>query len=59
MKSSSQDKTEGTWHKVKGKIKEVAGKVSGKRNLEAEGKAQQFGGNVQKKSGQAKNVVNK
>lgn len=59
MKSSSQDKTEGTWNKVKGKIKEVTGKATGKRSLKAEGEAEQVGGNVQEKSGRAKNVVGK
>ena len=28
MKSSTRDEAEGKWHKVKGKIKEIAGKVS-------------------------------
>jgi uncharacterized protein YjbJ (UPF0337 family) len=28
MKSSTQDKAEGKWHKVKGKLKQVAGKSS-------------------------------
>ena len=27
MKSSTRDKAEGTFHEVKGKVKEVAGKV--------------------------------
>ena len=30
MKSSTQDNAEGEWHKVKGKIKQVAGKTVGK-----------------------------
>jgi uncharacterized protein YjbJ (UPF0337 family) len=59
MKSSNRDKTEGAWKKVKGKIKEVAGKAFGKRDLEAEGKADQVTGNVQKKFGQIKNIVEK
>ena len=35
MKSSARDETEGKWHKVKGKVKEMAGKVSMNRGLEA------------------------
>jgi len=38
MKSSTQDKIESNIHKVKGEIKEVAGKLSKNPKLEAEGK---------------------
>ena len=38
MKSSTQDKAEGKWHNVKGKMKQVAGKAVGNRDLEADGK---------------------
>jgi uncharacterized protein YjbJ (UPF0337 family) len=33
MKSSARDEAEGKWHKVKGKIKEIAGKVNTNRDL--------------------------
>jgi len=59
MKSSTQDNTEGKWHKVKGKIKQVAGKAVGDRDLEAEGKAENFDGKVQEKIGEIKEVVGK
>ena len=59
MKSSTQDNTEGKWHKVKGKIKQVAGKAVGNRDLEAEGKAENVGGKVQEKIGEIKNLVGK
>jgi uncharacterized protein YjbJ (UPF0337 family) len=36
MKSSTQGKTEGMWHKMKGKIKQVAGKAVGNRDLETD-----------------------
>ena len=36
MKSSSQENAEGKMHQVKGKIKEVAGKITGDHNLETE-----------------------
>jgi uncharacterized protein YjbJ (UPF0337 family) len=59
MKSSTQDKAEGKWHKVKGKIKQVAGKAIGNRDLEAEGKAENVDGKVQEKIGQDQKVVGK
>jgi uncharacterized protein YjbJ (UPF0337 family) len=30
MKSSTRNKSEGKWHKIKGKIKQVTGKAVGK-----------------------------
>jgi uncharacterized protein YjbJ (UPF0337 family) len=59
MKSSTRDNAEGKWHKAKGKIKQVLGKAVGNRNLEAEGKAENFGGKVQEKIGETKDVVGK
>jgi uncharacterized protein YjbJ (UPF0337 family) len=57
MKSSTQDKSEGKWHKRKGKIKQVTGKGVGNRDLEADGKAEKTDGKVQEKAGQIKDVV--
>ena len=37
MKSGARDEAEGKWHKVKGKVKEIAGELSDDPNLEAEG----------------------
>ena len=37
MKSSTQDQAEGKIHKVKGDIKEIAGKLSKNPDLETEG----------------------
>ena len=59
MKSSTKDKTEGKWHKVKGKIRQVAGKAVGNRRLENEGTAENVGGEVQEKIGKIKDVVGK
>jgi uncharacterized protein YjbJ (UPF0337 family) len=59
MKSSTQDKLEGKWHKIKGKIKQVAGKPIGNRDLEAKGKSENSGGKVQEKIGQIKDVAGK
>ena len=59
MKSSTQDKSEGKWHQLKGKIKQVTGKAVGNRDLEAKGKAENTDGKVQEKVGQIKDVVGK
>jgi uncharacterized protein YjbJ (UPF0337 family) len=37
MKSGTQDQAEGTFHKIKGKVKEVSGQLSDNPSLEAEG----------------------
>lgn len=59
MKSSTQDKAEGAFHQVKGKIKEFAGKISDKPDLEIEGKAENTAGKVQEKIGEVKEVLGK
>jgi uncharacterized protein YjbJ (UPF0337 family) len=59
MKSSTQDKVEGTFHQVKGKVKEVAGELSDNPKLEAEGAAENIAGKVQEKIGQVKKVWEK
>ncbi|BFV60743.1 CsbD family protein [Kitasatospora sp. CMC57] len=43
---STHDKIENTGDKVKGKVKEGAGKLVGNERLEAEGKADQVKGDV-------------
>ena len=57
MKSSTKDKTEGTFHEVKGKIKEVAGKLTDNPKLEAKGTVEKLTGKAQAKIGQAKKVL--
>ena len=47
MKSSTRDEAGGKLHQVKGKIKEVAGKVSINPDLEGEGKDEMFVGRAQ------------
>ena len=59
MKSSIRDKAEGTFHEVKGKVKEVAGKLSDNPELEAEGTAEKIAGKFQEKVGQVKDVFEK
>jgi uncharacterized protein YjbJ (UPF0337 family) len=52
-----KDRTAGIGHQIKGTVKEAAGKVSGDRKLEAEGKAEKVGGKVQNAVGGAKDSV--
>ena len=48
---------EGKFHKIKGKVKEVAGKLSDNDELEAEGTGEKIAGKVQEKIGPAKEVL--
>ena len=57
MKPSTQDQTEGTFHEVKGKIKEKAGEVTNNPNLENEGTNEKTAGKVQNKIGQVEKVL--
>jgi uncharacterized protein YjbJ (UPF0337 family) len=57
MKSSSRDKAEGKLHEVKGKVKEVAGKLTDNPKLEAEGAGEKLAGKVQGKIGKIKDVL--
>jgi uncharacterized protein YjbJ (UPF0337 family) len=59
MKSSIRDKTEGKFHKMKGTIKQAAGKISDNPKLETEGAVEKISGKVQEKLGQVKNVFGK
>ena len=59
MKSGIRDKAEGALHQVKGSVKEVAGKLSNNRKLEAEGTVEKVAGKAQTKVGQAKKVIGK
>lgn len=59
MKSSIRDKAEGTFHEVKGKAKEVAGKLTDNPKLRVEGTVENLAGKVQSKVGQVKQVFGK
>jgi uncharacterized protein YjbJ (UPF0337 family) len=59
MKSSIRDKTEGTFHEVKGKVKEVSGKLGDNPELEAEGTNEKIAGKVQQGIGKVKKVLGK
>jgi uncharacterized protein YjbJ (UPF0337 family) len=52
-----KDRVEGSLHQAKGKVKEVAGKVTGDAKLEGEGKAEKTAGKVQNAVGGIKDAV--
>jgi uncharacterized protein YjbJ (UPF0337 family) len=59
MKSSTKDQAKGNFHKVKGTIKEIAGKVSMDPDLEGEGKDEKKVGKIRQKIGEIEKVVGK
>jgi uncharacterized protein YjbJ (UPF0337 family) len=59
MKASTKDQAEGTFHELKGKVKEVAGKLSDNPKLEGEGLGEKVAGKVQQKVGQIEKVLEK
>jgi len=59
MKSSTMDQAKGKLDRLKGAVKEVAGAVTGKADLEEEGKNQGLAGKAREKLGQVKKVFGK
>jgi uncharacterized protein YjbJ (UPF0337 family) len=59
MKSSTKDQARGKFENLKGKIKEAAGIITGKRKLEDEGKGQKVTGKAREKLGQVEKVLGK
>ena len=57
MKPSTDDKTTGNLHEVKGAIKQKAGELTGKRNLEDDGRAEKNAGKVQNVAGKIEKAV--
>jgi len=57
MKPSTQDKSEGTIHEVKGKIKEEVGKLTKNPNLEGEGKGEKIAGKIQNRIGHVEEAL--
>jgi uncharacterized protein YjbJ (UPF0337 family) len=56
-KTSDEDRKEGVMNKVKGRLKEAAGAVSGDENLKAEGRSDQRKGAVKEKKGKLKDLL--
>jgi uncharacterized protein YjbJ (UPF0337 family) len=59
MKRSIRDKAKGTFHEVKGKVKERIGRATNNPKLEARGQVEKTGGKVQRKIGQLEKVLGK
>lgn len=59
MKQSTKDQIAGGLHKVKGNVKEKAGQVTNNPDLEAEGKAENLAGKIQKTVGRVEKVFEK
>lgn len=59
MKDSIKDQVAGKAHELKGKVKEIAGKVTDNPKLESEGTAEKIGGKVQAKIGEVEKVLGK
>ena len=59
MKSSTKDQLEGALHEIKGRAKEVAGKLSDNPKLEGHGLGEKMAGKIQKKIGQVEEVFDK
>ena len=59
MNSSTKDEIRGTFHEVKGKVKEKTGQATNNPDLEAEGQQENLAGKVQKKVGQIEKVLEK
>lgn len=59
MKSSNRSKAEGALHEVKGKAKEMAGKITDNPKLTTKGKAEKISGKAQGKVGEVKKVFGK
>ncbi len=57
MTMVDKDRIEGSAEQLKGKVKEVAGKVTGDSKLESEGKANQVAGKVQNAIGGIKDTL--
>jgi uncharacterized protein YjbJ (UPF0337 family) len=52
-----KDRIQGSAEQAKGKVKEIAGKVTGDTKLESEGKAQKAAGKIQNTIGGMKDAV--
>ena len=57
MKPSTEDKTAGKLHEVKGAIKQNAGELTANPNLEADGRAEKNAGKDQKTVGKIEKAV--
>lgn len=57
MKPSTKDKAEGSFHEIKGKVKEKAGQLTNSPGLEARGKGEKTAGRMQKAIGKTEKAL--
>jgi uncharacterized protein YjbJ (UPF0337 family) len=57
MKTSTQDKAEGTAKNIAGSVKEATGKAVGNPRVQAAGNAEKVEGKIQKKVGKIEKVL--
>ena len=58
MTQSTKDQVAGAVHELKGAVKEKAGQLTNKPELEQEGAGEKLGGTVQRKIGEIEKVFN-
>jgi len=59
MKSSTKNQMAGKFHKLNGRIKEIAGKLSDNPKLEGKGTYEKIDGKVQERIGQVEKALGK
>jgi uncharacterized protein YjbJ (UPF0337 family) len=59
MSQGNRDEAKGTFHEVKGKIKEHVGRATKNPNLEEDGQDEKVAGKIQEKIGQVEKVFEK
>ena len=57
MKQSTKDAARGTFHEVKGTVKETVGRATNNPALETEGQGEKIGEKIQQKIGQVEKVL--
>ena len=58
MDKSTTDQIEGTFHELKGKVKETVGDTINNKDMKTEGIEENLEGKLQKKVGQIEKVLN-
>jgi uncharacterized protein YjbJ (UPF0337 family) len=57
IRQSTQDKSKGRFHEVKGTLKEKVGRAANQPNSEAKGQHERIGGRIQKKIGEEEEIL--
>ncbi len=57
MKQSTKDRAKGSFHELKGKVKQKVGEATNNPRLQAEGIGEKLAGKVQKKLGQVEEAI--